>query len=178
MRSATKQISDPPPSRSAQCTAQTDHVAPPPSAAFSCSLGISKLSYGGRGRRRGRRRYMGHVDDEGLGNLQEVTGMRTVPVADHADFFMPLLSRSAVLRTRITTSSRSFAVLKTRIVVLKTRIAVLKTRIAAFWSLWLSPTGGKCAHRKPSTGTSFTKSRGDSTLEDTFGHVHDLKRGP
>src|SRR5437016_12131772 len=34
-------------------------LAPPPSAAFSCSLGTSRLSYGGRGRRRGRRRYMG-----------------------------------------------------------------------------------------------------------------------
>src|SRR5438552_12596711 len=39
---------------------KTNHVPPPPLAAFSCSLGTSRLSYGGRGRRRGRRRrYMG-----------------------------------------------------------------------------------------------------------------------
>src|SRR2546423_15545936 len=38
---------------------KTNHVAPRPSAAFSCSLGTSRLSCGGRERRRGRRRYMG-----------------------------------------------------------------------------------------------------------------------
>ena len=54
------------PSRSTQPAAQTDHVAPPPSAAPPCSLGISRVVLRRTGAPPRAAALHGYVDDEGL----------------------------------------------------------------------------------------------------------------